>query len=1439
MGKGSNTTTTTSGPPPQVLAQYQNVQNQANKVAANPYYFYPGQMVAGMSGDQTQAIGNIANTAAAMGNTANTYGMYQPYGSSAAGMTSAAANTMGGLSGNLAALANPNNTFGQAMPFTNQAGSLVSSATSPITASDINQYMNPYLQQVGQTTAAEMNQNNAIQQQQLLGNAAASGALGGDRVGLAQSALANQQNMAENAALANINNQGFQTALGAAQTTNAQQLQGASLSNEIGQAVQNEALSSLQAPFGAASTMAGTYLGAGNQMNNIGASNQAASTGALGTALSGANAQYAAGSAQQQQQQNEINAALGQWQGSVQYPFQNTGWLAGIQSGMGSLMGGQSSTTAPAPSTFSQVVGGLTGVAGLAGSIMKLKSGGRVPRAVGGFTPAVLDVAATPFNPTAAPTAMSEVGAIPTMAHGTSIPNAPPPIAAPGPAPGSDPFGALAKAVGGLGKAAKNSPWLNSGPSAAQVAGMAAPGAVPGVPLYNRGGAVAGFASGGAPDLQMPTVGYEAPGEQQLVDYQLLQGVMPGAPAQPIHYARGGEVRPGFAAGGAGAPTPQGMQDVAGMGLVHGTNPMPEINYGATNPAGSWSGHALPPTAQVAGLAMPSAPAQSFATPTTAGLAMPTARTGTSFAPLTGVGAGAAINPATGVPDNYLTSIEQASPYYNAWSSATAPSSGLMPNTPAPAAPAAPTQASINQMVQAAMAAQQQQQLQQQEAQQMGGTSGGGAKTGGRIEKAAGGALTADPQGLGYLLPPTAEAASPAPIVAAPVAAPFSVTDPASVAAAVRAAPAPLHPVAGLTATPDGPNLPFNIGPGQNAPTPAGATPAGFYGHFADRTMQAESGDNPGATNPRSTAAGPAQFTDQTWLDTVHQFAPQYAAGKTPAQILALRSNPAVSKEVTEAYAGQNAKALAAAGEPVSYTNLYLAHHFGPDGAKSILSAPANTPAGQVLPAPVLQANPDIVGKTTGQMIAKAGVAMGAQAAGAVIAQNGASDGPMPGVGASGAGTGSIASPFVVPQTVTGAVDQSQQPVSQIPTPRTTGIEKMAESPWMALADAGFNMMAGTSPFAAVNIGRGADAGVHYLQSMLPQQRARQTLQADVRQRNVANELTQREQGLRGANVMNEATRNAIAGMGEVPNYQQGQITANTVPGVSQPPAIPGIPAPSGAAQSPGAEQAVPAFNPVQVTGIPAAAKPPPSTIVGPTGQTTNYASALREAQSLLISPTTRAAAQNWLNTYGPQAYTADVKSLSDQASAAAVQKQQLAELDVAAHQFLTGPGANTRAELLKAAQTFANATRTQLPGDLANASTAAQIIPKVATFIQSGLSRMASDRGGAVVMQEVMAATPNMSSTRQGLDKLVNLYDTLATRTQAMSNYIQQAVQSGQMTYPQAQNAFNEQYPAGMWASRVDPLPVPSDTAQMQPGYVYTSGGRSAMWTGNGWSAF
>ncbi|HQT62610.1 hypothetical protein, partial [Acidiphilium sp.] len=75
--------------------------------------------------------------------------------------------------------------------------------------------------------------------------------------------------------------------------------------------------------------------------------------------------------------------------------------------------------------------------------------------------------------------------------------------------------------------------------------------------------------------------------------------------------------------------------------------------------------------------------------------------------------------------------------------------------------------------------------------------------------------------------------------------------------------------------------------------------------------------------------------------------------------------------------------------------------------------------------------------------------------------------------------------------------------------------------------------------------------------------------------------------------------------------------------------------------------------------------------------------------------------------------------------------------------------------------------------------------------------------------------------------------------RTQAMSNYIQQAVQSGQMTYPQAQNAFNEQYPAGMWASRVDPLPVPSDTAQMQPGYVYTSGGRSAMWTGNGWSAF
>lgn len=1619
MGKGSNTTTTSSSPPAAVMQQYQNVQNQANNVAANPYYFYPGQMVAGMSGDQTQAIGNIANTAAAMGNTANTYGMFSPYLNSAAGMTTAAANTMGGLSGNLAALENPNNTYGQAQPFTNQAGQLISSATQPISAADINQYMNPYLQQVGQTTAAEINQNNAIQQQQIVGNAAASGALGGNRVGLAQAALANQQNMAENATLANINNQGFQTALGAAQTTNAQQLQGASLANEVGQAAQNEALSALQSPFGAAGTLANTYLGAGAQMGNLGAANQSAATGALGTALSGANAQYAAGTAQQQQQQNELNAALSQWQGSVQYPFQNTNFLAGIQSGIGSLMGGSSYTTPPKPSTTSQILGGLTSAAGIAAMFMK--SGGRVEKAVGGLgtAPMLID----PIQP------LQEVAAAQPMAHGSTLP--PPPVVQQksnsggmggignliGMFAGSGgggihlkSGGRVEKAMGGLidpyqlasiaavqplnevgatSQIATGGGTIPAPPQVAQqsggqssignsalgfakslqklgnayqnasdpagsigahmnantpnvissffsspglsLAGNATPGAGLG-PLYKDGGRVEGFASGGTTQVNYPAVGYEAPGEEQMVDYQLMSQLAPGASAQPIRYATGGAIAPeaegdikaqlkaladanserravfvpkgtpvpkklpkgvktaarpegtllsrdaallaeyknarevsdadmarilgyphgkeqmgsnplvvrarkgrdvsyesavhpaavqaalelasrhapgdavdvttpqqaladradrrGYAAGG--SPTPQGMQGVSGMSLVNAANPASNINYAAPNAAGTWSGKALPATAQASGLSIPTAPQAPFATPMTGGISMPATRTGTSFAGLTGVGAGSPINPATGVPDNYFNSIAQSSPYYIPGTD----SSGLYPagkvfgtgnGAPTLRGPTPPPD--VNTAVAPTG--------------YWGNMKGTEkwmpTKTGGaRIAKAGGGGidngLVGNVDWNGIPIPP----------------------------------PAPAQVVAGLTSTPDGPNLPkFNM---PNAPTPGGLAPASYYNSIAGKIDKAESGGNPNAVSPSSTASGAGQFTDQTWLNVLHSAAPGFSSQFNNAQLLAMRDNPALSKEATEAYARQNANDLAKSGFTVDYTNLDLAHHYGADGAKAILSAPATTPAQNILPPDVVNTN-GIAGKTTGQLIAQAGALMGAKA-GIQLAQNGAAD--FPTIPNQTAGMGNI-SPFQVPAAVTQAEQMAAQGAPQVAGAEMTPLQKMAQSPWMALVQAGLGMMSGTSPFAAVNIGRGASEGLQYLNNEQQQQRQQQQLEMEQSAKNAANVLAAHQQAVQAGGLANQSVGNAISGIQAFPSYQQGQITAGTGIGASQPPQIPGIPMPQGSllVQPPASGPSAAANVPGEIGSG--------GNLVTFAGKQLPYPAAVQTAQRFAESgnPALMALGNNFLSSQGPQAYVPDVKALQNGANSAATQIMQIGELVNASHDYLTGTAAAQRADALKVMQTAASALGIQMPANLTNATVAAQIIPKISTQLIASQARLAGDQGGAQLVSSMAPSIPTLANTNGGIQKIGQILDVMNQRNEALANYVTDQVTSGQMTYPQAVSSFNQIQPPAMWKSHVDPMPMPTNTAQMQPGFVYESNGRAAMWTGNGWSNY
>jgi hypothetical protein len=144
-----------------------------------------------------------------------------------------------------------------------------------------------------------------------------------------------------------------------------------------------------------------------------------------------------------------------------------------------------------------------------------------------------------------------------------------------------------------------------------------------------------------------------------------------------------------------------------------------------------------------------------------------------------------------------------------------------------------------------------------------------------------------------------------------------------------------------------------------------------------DSIISAESGGNPNATNPNSSATGLGQFISATWLDTIRTARPDLAQGKTDAELLALRNDPQLSREMTEVYANQNQAILTKAGVPVTDGNTYLAHFAGPGGAVKVLQADPSAPVGDILGAAVVKANPFLARMTAGDLQAWASKKVG------------------------------------------------------------------------------------------------------------------------------------------------------------------------------------------------------------------------------------------------------------------------------------------------------------------------------------------------------------------------------------------------------------------------------------------------------------------------------
>ena len=226
-----------------------------------------------------------------------------------------------------------NNYANWASPYETQAAGVAGGLTSGVTPGQIQSFMSPYTQNVVDATQNQFNNQNAIAQSGLQGNEIAQGALGGNRNAVAAANLAQNQQIAQAPVIANLENTGYQSAVNTALANNQQQL-------------------------GAAQGLAG-----------IGAQGQS-------SGISGATSQIGAGTLEQQTQQAQDTARLNQFMQQQAYPFQTEQWLAGMDTGVGSQMGGTSTgtSTPPAPNIWNQILGlGATAAGAYMSSDRRLK----------------------------------------------------------------------------------------------------------------------------------------------------------------------------------------------------------------------------------------------------------------------------------------------------------------------------------------------------------------------------------------------------------------------------------------------------------------------------------------------------------------------------------------------------------------------------------------------------------------------------------------------------------------------------------------------------------------------------------------------------------------------------------------------------------------------------------------------------------------------------------------------------------------------------------------------------------------------------------------------------------------------------------------------------------------------------------------------------------
>jgi hypothetical protein len=144
---------------------------------------------------------------------------------------------------------------------------------------------------------------------------------------------------------------------------------------------------------------------------------------------------------------------------------------------------------------------------------------------------------------------------------------------------------------------------------------------------------------------------------------------------------------------------------------------------------------------------------------------------------------------------------------------------------------------------------------------------------------------------------------------------------------------------------------------------------------YVDKVARAESGGDPNAKAPGSSATGLGQFINSTWVPLVRKHRPDLA-GQTDQQLLAMRNDPDLNRQMISAYAQDNQAKLKNAGIPVNDASTYGAHWFGPDTFQKIYNASPDTPIENIVGAGPAKNN-GIAGMTAAQVKTRAANKMG------------------------------------------------------------------------------------------------------------------------------------------------------------------------------------------------------------------------------------------------------------------------------------------------------------------------------------------------------------------------------------------------------------------------------------------------------------------------------